>query len=129
MFVDLSTLESYGKSVVRCRTKEFAKIFIDAMWEQYPDKMKPAWHRDETNFGLYVDDPNGICYKHRIVSSGDHINLCQSTSYRSAVREGYTIIEIEELIGKSFDFGEVQPSDLDIKSLFGDANAALAALF
>lgn len=118
MFVDLSILELYGKSVVRCTTKEFAEIFIDAMWEQYPDKMKKAWHRNETNWGLYVDDPNGICYKHRIVPTGEYVDFCQSTSYRSAVREGYTVVEIEELISKSLDLGEVMPSDLDIKSLF-----------
>lgn len=110
MFVDLSILELYGKSVVRCATKELAEIFIDAMWEQYPDKMKKAWRRNETNWGLYVDDPNGICYKHRIVPTGEYTDFCQSTSYRSAIIEGYTIVEIEELICKSLDLGEIDES-------------------
>ena len=111
MTIDLSVLESCGKSVVRCMTKEFAKMFVDAMWEQYPNKMKPAWNRDETNWSIYANDPDGICYKHRIAPTGEHIDFCQSTNYRSAVRDGCTIIEIEELICRSADFGEFERSD------------------
>ena len=40
MKIDLSQLEHIGRSVVHCQTEEQAKMFMAAMWEQYPPEGK-----------------------------------------------------------------------------------------
>ena len=54
MYVDLSPLESLGKTAVRCKTEEFAQMFVDAMWEQYPKKMDGIWGRKTTITGIVI---------------------------------------------------------------------------
>lgn len=120
MYIDLSPLESLGRSVVRCKTEEHAQMFIDAMWEQYPKKMDGVWGRENhNNWYHYINDPNGICYLHRISYEDHGINYCQSTDFKSAVEAGCTVVEFEELIGNSLDLGELSQSEMDMKSLFG----------
>lgn len=119
MYVDLSQLESLGKTAVRCKTEEFAQTFVDAMWEQYPEKMDGIWARkNHNNWHHYAHDQNGICYLHRITYKSDGVDYCQSTSFENAVRYGYIIVEFEELIRASCDFGEILQSEMDIKNLF-----------
>ena len=119
MYIDLSPLESVGKSAVRCKTEEHAQMFVDAMWDQYPKRLEGIWSRTaQNNWEHYNGDPNGICYLHRISYVSDGINYCQSTSFDNAIKHGYAIIEFEELVGASVDFGEVVQSEMDIMCLF-----------
>ena len=119
MYIDLSPLESYGKSAVRCKTEEHARMFVKAMWEQYPSKMDGVWRRDgQTNWDLYEDEPDGVCYLHRIAADRGSIRYCQSSSYQRAVDRSYKIIEFEDLICSSIDLGEIHPS-ANIFDLFG----------
>ena len=118
MRVYLGVLKSYGRSVVRCVSEEQAKMFMDAMWEQYPHLVKGIWREGQTNWGDCGYDKMGeICYKHRIMGSGDSVTYCQSTSTRSAKRDGYRIVEFTDLL-YSDDFGELPSPEFDIKSFF-----------
>lgn len=120
MYIDLSPLESLGRSVVRCKSEAHAQMFIDAMWEQYPQKMDGIWGRkNHNNWHHYTRDPDGICYLHRITYEDHGINYCQSTSFKTAVEDGYMVVEFEELIEESLDLGELSQSEMDMKSLFG----------
>ena len=121
MYIDLSVLESRERSVVRCKTEEHAQMFIDAMWEQYPKRMEGIWGRkNHNNWNHYCNNPDGICYLHRInYKDRGGVDYCQSTDLKSALEDGYVIVEFDELIGASVDFGELGASDFDIKSLFG----------
>ena len=113
VFVDLSILELYGKSVVRCTTKEFAEIFIDAMWEQYPDKMRPAWELGQTNWNI---NTTSEWYLPRIhISRDDYVEFCQSANFRHS---GYEVVLFKDLVD-SPDFGELSQSEMDMKSLLG----------
>lgn len=112
MYINLSPLELLGRSVVRCKTEEHAQMFVDAMWEQYPQKMDGVWNRkNHNNWHHYTRDPDGICYLHRITYEDYGVNYCQSTDYKSAVEDGYTVVEFEELIRESLDLGELEQSD------------------
>lgn len=119
MKVDLSRLETMGRTAVRCTSLEQAQMFMDAMWEQYPNLVNRAWDKGETNWYIRGYDKIGeICYKPRIVVGGDYPNFCQSGKVSNARAEGYLIVEFEELLVID-DFGEFVPTSLDIKSLFG----------
>lgn len=119
MKVDLSRLEAMGKAAVRCISAEQAKMFIEAMWEQYPSLLEPAWKRGVTNWYEYGYDEIGeICYKPRIVKERYGPNFCQSSSTKGAIKDGYTIVEFESLL-TIVDLGEFATQELDIKSLFG----------
>ena len=112
MYINLSPLESLGRSVVHCKNEAHAQMFIDAMWEQYPQKMDGIWgHKNHNNWGHYIHAPDGICYLHRITYVDHGINYCQSASLKTAVEGGYMVVEFEELIEESLDLGELEQPD------------------
>lgn len=111
MDIDLKVLESRGRSAVRCTSEEQAKMFMEAMWEQYPDKVRGIWNRGQTNWiGYGYDELGEICYKHRIGARENlEVSYCQSGYVRGARQEGYIIIDFDELIS-CHDYGEFDVS-------------------
>lgn len=116
MELNLYLLEGYGKSAVYCETEDQAKLFMDAMWEQFPDKVTPAWSRGQTNWRT---DRDGIYYVPRIFHSVDpgEYSHCQSSSLDWVVRNGYRVVPVT-MLAKDFDLGEISAEEVDIKTLF-----------
>lgn len=110
--LNLKMLEGMGKTQVQCDSSEEAREFCEAMWEQYPHLMKPAWTRGQTNWQTRTVHK---FYLPRIDRTDDEVDFCQSAN---SFQYGYTIILFADL-KVNMDFDEIQPSDFDIKSLFG----------
>ena len=110
--IDLKKLEGIGKTQVQCNSSEEAKEFCEAMWEQYPHLMKPVWTRNQTNWHRSTVHK---FYLPRIDRAVNEVGYCQSAD---SVQYGYEIVLFEDL-KVNMDFGEIQQSDFDIKSLFG----------
>lgn len=110
--IDLKKLEGMGKTQVQCNSSEEAKEFCEAMWEQYPHLMKPVWVRGQTNWRTRTVHK---FYLPKIDKVDNEVEYCQSADYP---QYGYEIILFADL-KVNMDFGEIQQSDFDIKSLFG----------
>lgn len=113
--VNLSILEQYGKAAVFCESEEQAKMFVDAMWDQYPNKVKSAWVRGSTNWS---NNSDGIYYLPRLfhdVGEGEYRHM-QSSSLSWATAHGYSVVPFGTLI-EGFDLGEIQVDDSMIESL------------
>lgn len=118
MKVDLSVLESMGKTAVRCTSNEQAELFMEAMWKQYPHLVEGVWQKGQTNwYDCGYDELGEICYKHRIVRGGDSVNFCQSFDPKTAARDGCMILDFSDIF--DLDLGEFEASEFDMKSLFG----------
>lgn len=116
MHVNLARLEEYGRVSVYCATEEYAKMFMDAMWEQHPEKMEGVWSRTQTN---WRGNQNGIYYLPRIfhkVDLSDEYGHCQSSTRDWSLSHGYTIVPFEVLL-ETPDLGVFDTSEVDIKSL------------
>lgn len=118
MKVDLSQLEHIGRSVVHCSTEEQAKMFMAAMWEQYPSKVSGIWGKDQTNWDRHVGKGYGIYYLPRIVLNKGEIEYCQSTNLSRHDMDKLVVVEFSDLV-RGFDLGEFSSAESDIKSLFG----------
>lgn len=116
MTIDLSRLEYLGKTAVRCTSEDETKIFMEAMWTQYPHLVSGIWRKGQTNWERH-DDKREIYYLPRIVRDPEELNYCQSSSLSTREREKYTVVEFEDLL-VSLDFGELSVAESDIKILF-----------
>lgn len=111
--LNLKMLEGMGKTQVLCSTEEQAIEFCEAMWDQYPDLMEPAWERGQTNWHSHTIQK---WYVPRVYGEADEwCHYCQSSDFRQG---GYNVVLFEDLL-VSIDFGEIQQSEMDMKSLFG----------
>ena len=110
--LNLKMLEGMGKTQVLCLSKEQAEEFCREMWEQYPSRMKPAWDQGQTN---WRKNSVQIFYLPRIDYNPGEADFCQSSSYSVF---GYKTIAFSDLV-VIMDFGDIQTSDQDMKSLFG----------
>lgn len=117
MLLDLSRLERYGKTAVHCVSEEQASMFMEAMWEQYPDRVKPMWRKGQTNWNAERERKKCIYYLPRIVRTPEETQHCQSSRLNFSTAAEYKIIEFSDLV-VSYDIGEFS-TELDIKSLFG----------
>ena len=117
--VDLSILEQYGRAAVRCDSREEAEEFMEAMWQQHPEKVNQWWSRGNTNWGT-VHGGRCIYYVPRIFHSvtGSESSYCQSSSLSWIENHDYKVVPFDVLTYKP-DFGEINTANLDIKSLFG----------
>ena len=118
MRVDLSQLEHIGRSAVHCSTEEQAKMFMAAMWEQYPKLVSGVWEKDQTNWERHVGKGYGIYYLPRIVRNKNETGYCQSTNLSRHNKDELIIVEFSDLV-RGFDLGELSVAESDIKSLFG----------
>ena len=118
MKVDLSQLEHVGRSAVHCSTEEQAKMFMAAMWEQYPKLVEYAWGKEQTNWDRHIGRGYGIYYLPRIVKKTHEVPYCQSTTPSTVKEDGYVVVEFSDL-ARGFDLGELPEAQSDIKSLFG----------
>lgn len=110
--LNLKMLEGMGKTQVLCSTEEQAVEFCKAMWEQYPAKMEPAWDKDQTNWRRSTVQK---WYVPRIdAEADDWCQYCQSSDFK---QNGYNVVLFKDLL-VSIDFGEIQQSEMDMKSLF-----------
>lgn len=118
MTVNLDLLKKLGRTVVHCVSEDHAKMFMQAMWDQYPGQVNGVWSRGQTNWNKYREEHGGIYYLPRIVRNRTEIPHCQSTDEDTALCGDYTLVEFIELV-KEFDLGEFDCDSADIKSLFG----------
>ena len=110
--LNLKMLEGMGKTQVLCSTEKQAIEFCEAMWDQYPKLMKPAWKRGQTN---WYRNTVQKWYVPRIdAEADDWCQYCQSSDFKQG---GYNVVLFEDLL-VSIDFGEIQRSEMDMKSLF-----------
>lgn len=117
MNVDLKRLELYGRAIVRCTSEEHARMFMDAMWEQYPALVSDIWNKGQTNWNRYREDEGSICYLPRIVRDRLETPYCQSTKLDIHKYQEYTLVEFVDLL-VGFDLGELPAPIFDIKCLF-----------
>ena len=111
--LNLKMLEGMGKTQVLCSSEAEAKEFCSAMWEQYPDKMRPAWEPGQTNWNI---NTTSKWYLPRIhISRDDYVEYCQSADF---IQSGYEVVLFKDLVDIP-DFGELSQSEMDMKSLFG----------
>lgn len=109
--VNLKMLEGMGRTQVLCSSEEEAKMFCNAMWEQYPDRMRPAWTRWQTNWRTSTLKK---WYIPRIDRYEDETaDFCQSANYK---QPGYKEVIFKDLIAY-LDLGEINISDLTINNL------------
>lgn len=115
--IDLSRLESMGRTAVRCTSEEQASIFMESMFKQYPRLVSGVWRKGQTNWERYRDK-GVIYYLPRIVCEPGEIDYCQSSSMSTRERGKYNIVEFDELIYCP-DYGEFMIPELDenIKTL------------
>lgn len=112
--VDLSVLETMGKIQVLCESEEQAKMFVAAMWEQYPNRMKPAWTIGQTNWRI---TSRKKYYIPRIIRDDrDPVAFCQSADRE---QYGYSVVKFMDLIHNMVDLGDIKNDGSDIKDLFG----------
>jgi hypothetical protein len=110
--LNLKMLEGMGKTQVLCSTEEQAIEFCEAMWDQYPDLMKPAWKRGQTN---WRSETIQKWYVPRIdFIEDEYFQYCQSSNFKQS---GYNVVLFEDLL-VSIDFGDIPQSEMDMKSLF-----------
>lgn len=108
----LKMLEGMGKTQVLCTSREQAEEFCQEMWKQYPDRMTPAWFKDQTN---WYPDSLQKWYLPRIDIFDDKEKFCQSADRK---QQGYQVVYFNDLKFNQ-DFGEIAASEMDMKSLFG----------
>lgn len=118
MKVDLSRLESMGRTAVHCTSKEQAEMFMEAMWQQYPEKVQNAWRRGQTNWSKSREEKKSIYYLPRIVRKAGETMHCQSSDLGYHDGQEYQVVEFSDLIC-AYDLGEFSVVESDIKSLFG----------
>lgn len=116
MTVNLSMLENLGRTAVLCISEEQAKMFMDAMWEQYPKLVSRIWRKGQTNWERHRDR-GCIYYLPRIVCERGEISYCQSTNLSSRERGKYKVVNFEELL-QIDDLGEFSKGHMDIEILF-----------
>ena len=118
MQVHLSRLEHMGRTAVHCSSKDQAEMFMDAMWEQYPQLVEPAWTKGETNWDRYYAKKVEMYYLPRIVRDKGEVDFCQSTNLSNHDRSNLTVVEFVDLLAE-LDLGEFCRSGIDINNLFG----------
>lgn len=93
--IDLSRLESMGRTAVRCTSEEQASIFMESMFKQYTRLVSGVWRKGQTNWERY-----------------------RASAMNSRERVKYNIVEFDELIYCP-DYGEFMIPELDenIKTL------------
>lgn len=110
--LNLKMLEGMGKTQVLCTSREQAEEFCQEMWRQYPNRMTPAWFKDQTN---WHPDTLEKWYLPRIDVVNGEVDFCQSSDRK---QHGYQVITFDDLKFNP-DFGEIIPSEMEIKRLFG----------
>ena len=113
--VDFSPLLTPGvQFAIRCETEEEAQHLIDAMYNQYPEKMRywdgrrTAWNSD--NYGT----DGGRAYFPDLNDEEDEDFMQGSVSFADAA--GYTLVYFSDLVIQD---SQIQESDMEIGELFG----------
>ena len=115
--VDLSLLKPYGRVAVHCKSEEEAAIFMNAIWDQHPEKVNGIWTKGVTNWS---NSPEGIYYVPRIFHDveSNEANFCQSSNEDWVKRNGYVVFPFSWFF-QNIDPDGIAPSDETIESLFG----------
>ena len=103
-------LDGLGKSIIQCETPEQALHLHAAVKLQYPHMYRSwTWPRTEWSkrVGYVIHLYDGIKI--------DHFQYGDLESHR---KSGYVVVPFTDLL-QTCDFGEVEKSQVDIKSLFG----------
>ena len=115
--IDLSLLEPYGRVAVYCTSEEEAKMFMSAMWEQHPEKVKGFWSKGGTNWSI---NPGEIYYVPRIFHKvgADEADHCQSSTESWVKSHDYVVFPFSWFM-KSIDLGDITVESEHLEDLLG----------
>lgn len=107
--LNFEILNGLGKSIIQCETADQALHLNAAVKLQYPH-MYRAWTWPQTRWN------NNIGYVIHLYdgSKNDHFQYGDLQSHKES---GYVVVPFTDLL-QTYDFGEVEKSQIDIKSLF-----------
>ena len=113
MQIDLTVLSKYKKVAIKCENEYEAKQLVEAMWREYPDKMKPWWRPHEVGFELGQEDHYA---PHIYDNYASCLQVADEYYWNS---QGYTIIPFSILEQRMVDYGEFEVAGSPFSMFYG----------
>ena len=108
---DFDLLRRSDKIAVHCPDKDTAIAFVREFRRKYPSRYFTGRPGVDEYWSRYKKE---MCYVPNM-QSGGHIKYCSLEYY---IEAGFEIIPVESLM-ICLDIGDISPSDVDMKCLFG----------
>lgn len=114
MSLNFDVLRNLGLSAVKCNTEDEAQILIVEMFRQYPELVEKYWSNRDHRWSLY--EPNTTYGLHIFDKESDTMQIANEQYW---IKQGYTIVELKDLMCDRIDYGEFSTAIGSIGSLFG----------
>lgn len=112
--LNFNVLKGLGLSAVKCKNSEQAQILLDEMRRQYPELLEKYWKNTGHRWRQYA--PNTTYALHIFDRKIDTMQIADEKYW---LDHKYFVVQFEDLMYTSVDYGEFDTNIGNIESLFG----------